>query len=53
MLHITVKKLCEGYIDNLKDGIFWRGGRLNLISPYQREFIYKDAQRDALIDTVS
>ena len=53
LLYITVKKLCEGYTDNLEDGVFGYGGRLDIRPPYQREFIYKDAQRDAVIDTVS
>ena len=28
------------------------GGRLDIRPPYQREFIYKDKQRDAVIDTI-
>ncbi len=29
------------------------GGRLDIRPPYQREFIYKDKQRDAVVDTVT
>ena len=35
---------------------FWgtfHGGRLDIRPPYQREFIYKDKQRDAVIDTIT
>ena len=28
------------------------GGKLDIRPPYQREFIYKDKQRDAVIDSV-
>ncbi len=53
LLEITVRDLCEGYVDNLEDGVVGYGGKLDIRPPYQREFIYKDAQRDAVIDTVS
>ncbi len=49
---ITVGELCEGYKDNGHEGVVGYGGRLDIRPPYQREFIYKDAQRDAVIDTV-
>lgn len=49
---ITVKELTEGYTDNSEDGVVGYGGRLDIRPPYQREFIYKDKQRDAVIDTV-
>ncbi|KGG14709.1 MULTISPECIES: DUF262 domain-containing protein [unclassified Prochlorococcus] len=50
---ITIRQLSEGYVDNLEEGVFAYSGHLNIRPPYQREFIYKDAQRDAVIDTVS
>ena len=28
-------------------------GKLDIRPPYQREFIYKDKQRDAVIDTIT
>ena len=33
--------------------MFGYGGQLDIRPPYQREFIYKDKQRDAVIETVS
>lgn len=49
---IPVKDLFLGYKDNDEEGVVAYGGKLNVRPPYQREFIYKDAQRDAVIDTV-
>lgn len=49
---ITVGELADGYEDNAEKGVVGYGGRLDIRPPYQREFIYKDKQRDAVIDTV-
>ncbi len=49
---ITVKELTEGFSDNAEAGVVAYGGKLDVRPPYQREFIYKDKQRDAVIDTV-
>jgi len=49
---ITVRDLVAGYADNDEEGVVGYGGRLNVRPPYQREFIYKDKQRDAVIETV-
>lgn len=49
---IPIRDLVEGYVDNEEEGVFGYGGKLNIRPPYQREFVYKDAQRNAVIDTV-
>lgn len=49
---ITVRDLAEGYKDNAEGGVVGYGGRLDIRPPYQREFIYKDKRRDAVIDTI-
>ena len=51
--NITVRELVEGYQDNQEAGVVGFGGRLNIRPPYQREFIYKDKQREAVIDTLT
>ncbi|MDP2362881.1 MAG: HNH endonuclease, partial [Ignavibacteria bacterium] len=48
---ITVRELSEGYKDSSEEGVVGYSGRLDIRPPYQREFIYKDKQRDAVIDT--
>ncbi len=50
---ITVRQLAEGYEDMAEAGVFGYGGKLDIRPPYQREFIYKDIQRNAVIDTVT
>lgn len=50
---ITVRELTDGYVDNDEAGVFGYGGKLDIRPPYQREFIYKDKQRDAVIDTIT
>ena len=50
---ITVRKLTEKYQDKNESGIVGYNGRLDIRPPYQREFIYKEKQRNAVIDTLS
>lgn len=49
---ITIKELAEGYQDNNEGGVIGYSGRLDIRPPYQREFIYNDQKRNAVIDTV-
>lgn len=50
---ITVRELTNGYQDNEENGVVGFDGKLDIRPPYQREFIYKDKQRDAVINTVT
>jgi hypothetical protein len=50
---ITVRELTAGYQDNQENGVVGFGGKLDIRPPYQREFIYKDKQRDAVIETIT
>jgi hypothetical protein len=49
---ITIKELSESFQDNNENGVIGYGGKLDIRPPYQREFIYKDKQRDAVISTI-
>lgn len=49
---VQVRDLVEDYEDNDEQGVRAYGGRLNVRPPYQREFVYKDKQRDAVIETL-
>lgn len=49
---IKVRDLTEGYVDNEEAGVRGYGGRLDIRPPYQREFIYPDKDRDAVITTI-
>ena len=49
---ITVAELSKKYQDKGENGVFGYDGKLNIRPPYQREFVYKDKQREAVIHTV-
>ena len=50
---IKVRELTDGFEDNAEAGVVGYGGKLDIRPPYQREFIYKDKQRNAVIDTIT
>ena len=50
---IAVSELTKDYQDNEENGVVGYGGKLDIRPPFQREFIYKDKQRDAVIDTIT
>lgn len=54
---ITLKELplrvvVEGYVNNAEDGVVGYRGKLNIRPPYQREFVYNNTQREAVVNTV-
>ena len=49
---IPVRELVKDYKNNDEEGVSGWGGRLDIRPKYQREFVYRDDQRDAVIDTV-
>ena len=49
---ITVRDLTAGYEDNEEQGVLGYGGRLDIRPPYQREFIYDEKKRAAVITTI-
>ena len=49
---IRIADLTNGYTDDAEEGVTAYGGSLDVRPKYQREFVYKDAQRNAVIDTV-
>lgn len=49
---IPVREIVAGYIDSAENGVTGYNGRLNIRPAFQREFIYKDKQRDEVIRTV-
>ena len=49
---VTIRELANGYVDNLEDGVVAYGGNLDVRPAYQREFVYKDKQRDSVVDSV-
>ena len=49
---VTVGEVCEGYFNDAEEGVVGYDERLDIRPKYQREFVYKDAQRDEVIRTV-
>lgn len=49
---ITIRDLVKGYTDDGEGGVRGFDGQLDIRPPYQREFVYKDDKRNAVIDTV-
>lgn len=53
LMDVTVGEVCQGYVDNNEEGVVGYGGMLNIRPKYQREFIYGDKQRNAVIETIN
>lgn len=49
---ISIRNIAENYIDNAEEGVIGYNGRLNIRPKYQREFVYDEAKRNAVIDTI-
>lgn len=49
---ITIRQITEGYLNDDEEGVVGYSGNLNIRPKYQREFVYKDKQRDSVVETV-
>ncbi|MBR2381829.1 MAG: DUF262 domain-containing protein [Clostridia bacterium] len=49
---ITIREVVAGYVDSSENGVVGYGGKLNIRPAFQREFVYKEKQRNAVIETV-
>ena len=52
LVKVRLEELAHDYRDDREGGVVGYSGRLDIRPPYQREFVYKDKQRAAVIDTV-
>ena len=50
---ITVRDLVEDYSDDGEGGVRGYRGKLDIRPPFQREFVYKGEQRNAVIETIN
>ena len=50
---VSIREIVKDYIDNEENGVVGYGGKLNIRPAYQREFVYKEKQRNAVIETVT
>ena len=49
---IAISDVVNGYTDSAENGVVGYGGLLNIRPAFQREFIYKEKQRDEVLNTV-
>ena len=49
---ITVREVANGYVDSAEEGVVGYGGKLDIRPKYQREFVYDEKKRNAVIDTI-
>ena len=49
---IEILEIVKNYTDNNEGGVVGYNGNLNIRPAYQREFVYKDKQRNAVIETI-
>jgi len=49
---ISIKEVSDGYVNDEEEGVIGFKGKLNIRPKYQREFVYRDKQRDAVIETI-
>lgn len=52
MHEIPIRDIFKGYLDSAENGVVAYAGELNVRPAFQREFVYKDKQRDEVINTV-
>ena len=52
LLDLTVREIVEDYEDAGEGGVTGYGGKLDIRPPFQREFIYNDKERNAVIDSI-
>ena len=49
---LTIREIAENYTDNSENGVTGYNGKLNIRPKYQREFVYDDKKRNAVIETI-
>ena len=49
---VTIRDLFKGYKDSQEEGVVAYSGLLDIRPKYQREFVYDDKKRNAVIDTL-
>lgn len=49
---IAIKDIFNGFVDSEEEGVVGYSGNLNIRPKYQREFVYNDKQRNAVMETI-
>ncbi len=49
---IAVRDVAQNYVDNAEEGVVGYDGKLNIRPKYQREFVYDEKKRNAVMETI-
>lgn len=49
---IAVREITNGFVDKAEEGVVGYGGQLDIRPKYQREFVYDEKKRNAVLDTI-
>ena len=49
---ILIKDVAKNYVDSAEEGVVGYDGKLNIRPKYQREFVYDEKKRNAVINTI-
>ena len=49
---IKVREIANGYLDSAEEGVVGYGGLLDIRPKYQREFVYDEKKRNAVVETI-
>ena len=49
---VLIKDVAKNYVDSAEEGVVGYDGKLNIRPKYQREFVYDEKKRNAVIDTI-
>ena len=49
---VKIRDVINGYVNNAEEGVLGYGGKLNIRPKYQREYVYNDKKRNAVIDSI-
>lgn len=50
---VTISEVSKNYVDNAEEGVVGYDGKLNIRPKYQREFVYDEKKRNAVIETIN
>jgi len=49
---IAIREVIAGYKDSAEEGVVAYDGKLDIRPKYQREFVYKEKERNAVIESI-
>ena len=53
LYNVKIRDIVNGYADSEENGVIGYSGKLNIRPAFQREFVYKEQQRNAVIETIT